>query len=110
MAYQAWNTHCHRCGCKLGRGQGEYVAYPFPHALCNVHFADWKASNSTGRKIANKRKKQQANAGHQLPLTWKQEMEEEMFTQCSVCGHKFLTEEFGGSGTEVSASGCVCCL
>ena len=110
MAYQAWNTHCNRCGCSLRRGEGQFVAYPFRHALCNTHFADWKASNAAGRKYSNQRRKQQANAGNQLPLTWQQEMEEEMYYTCKACGAKFLTEEFGGSGAEVTASGCVCCL
>jgi hypothetical protein len=61
MAYQsrdgAW-CQGHLCNVKLRRGEGQYVSYPRPMALCDLHFNEWKENNKTGREFAKLKRQQ----------------------------------------------------
>lgn len=61
MAYQSWEgVWCkrHQCRIKLRRGEGHYVAYPQPMALCDVHYQEWKENNKAAKQAAKQKKLQ----------------------------------------------------
>ena len=67
MAYQAWNTNCKVCGCRLQPGEGEFVAYPIKQALCIKHFNAWKQEMADRKATAKAKRERQAQEKQQRP-------------------------------------------
>lgn len=61
MAFQSWDgVWCkgHQCRVKLRRGEGHFVAYPQPMALCDVHYEEWKDNIRKAKEAAKQKKLQ----------------------------------------------------